>query len=542
MTKKVNRLFRLMPFSGLFLMLLLSNMAQSQNCTLQIPASEGTIDGRGNASGVAPGDTICLMPGQKSYLWITHLHGTPAAPIVITNKIGMISITQFYYGIKVDSCSYIKLSGKGVSLFPYGINVHDVNGSGMSIEGLSTDIEVEGIEISNTIYAGIFCKSDPDCEFLSTRDKYTMRNVSFHDNYIHDTGMEGFYIGSSFYTGITLNCNGKDTTLYPHVIRGLKVYNNRLVRTGWDGIQASCADSSCVLYGNEILYDSDLAELNQMSGIIIGEGSVCDCYNNRIIDGKGNGIQVLGLGGNKVYNNLIVNPGRTYLQEYPYMNGFYVGDQETTPGSNFLIAYNTIISPRDFGIDFRNQTTSGNQFINNMLMNYGREVSQGTNISITNNHASPAFDPSQFVDPAIGNYDLKPSSAAVNNAMQVSQLDLKFDILNRTRPYDLINDIGAYECQLVAIPELTESSIQLIVESGLRTHVLIIRYVTTDHGNVKIGMYDLTGRLVEMVVDARLSPGEYVQQVDINALSGGIYIFRMTAGKEYISKKIQLCR
>lgn len=530
----------------LFFLFVNSSGGQSSYCKLLIPASEGTIDGRSNASGIHAGDTICLLPGQKSYLRITHLHGSPEAPIVIINTIGVVAITQFYYGIKIDSCSYIKLSGKGVTVFTYGINIHDIDGAGMSIEGLSTDIEVAGIEISNTFLAGVFCKSDPDCEFNSTRDKYTMRNVSFHDNYIHDTGMEGFYIGSSFYTGFPIQCGGVDTILLPHMIRGLKVFDNILTHTGWDAIQASSTDSGCAIYRNEISYDSESAELNQMSGIIMGEGSVCDCFNNQILNGKGNGIQNLGLGGNIIYNNLILNPGRTYTQQYPYMNGIYVGDQQTTPGTSFLIAYNTIISPRDYGIDFRNMTTSGNRFVNNIVMNYGGGVSQGNNISILNNFTFPVLDATQFVSLSGNNYDLSPNSVAVNAAVTIPQFILDFDIFSRMRPFALLNDIGAYECQdssLIAIEELTISpSIRFTIEPGFRTGFLTLRFTVTTHDCIQIGLYDLTGRLTEMVVGTRLTPGEYEQQVYTGDFASGIYIFRMTAGREYIAKKIQLCR
>ena len=544
---RLKNIILLIPMLGLSILSFHSVTGQTPNCGLLIPPSESNIDGRYNASGVQPGDTICLLPGQKSYLRIVYLHGTPEEPIVVINILGVVEISQFYYGIKIDSCSYIKLSGKGVGSFPYGINVHDIDtGAGMSIEGLSTDIEVEGIEISNTLFAGVFCKSDPDCEFKSTRDKYTMRNVSLHDNYIHDTGMEGFYIGSSFYTGFSTQCGGVDTILLPHLIRGLKIYNNRLTRTGWDGLQVSSSDSACMIYGNEISYDSESAELNQMSGIIMGEGSACDCYNNFILNGKGNGIQVLGLGGNKVYNNLILNAGRTYYQEYPYMNGIYVGDQSTTPGSRFILAYNTIISPKDYGIDFRSMTTTGNLFVNNIVMNYGREVSLGSNISIQNNFTFPILDQTQFVDMSGGNFDLNPNSVAVNTASAVPQWNLGNDILNRTRPFALINDIGAYECHdssLIAIPELLpDPTIRFTIEPACRTDILIIRYMISGHDFVRIGMYDLTGRCTEIVVDSQLNPGEYEQQVDIGGLAGGIYIFRMTAGNEYISKKIHLGR
>ena len=253
----------------IFLLLLIPGIlfSQERGCDLMINPSTGEIDGHGNASNIGPGDTICLKPGLRSYLWIKYLHGTKEHPIVIQNVTGGVDITDFYYGIKIDSCSYIKLSGKGVPSLNYGIRIHDIAGGGLSIENLSTDVEIEGLEIGYTVLAGIFAKSDPNCQFNSTRDKYVLHNLSIHDNYIHHTGMEGFYIGSSFYSGKTINCDGKDTLVYPHVLKGVKVFNNIVEYAGWDGIQVASADSGCFIYNNTVKYDSDSAIYNQMSGI-----------------------------------------------------------------------------------------------------------------------------------------------------------------------------------------------------------------------------------------------------------------------------------
>ncbi|TSA24098.1 MAG: hypothetical protein D4R67_12465 [Bacteroidetes bacterium] len=550
MVHRTQHTIRIVILAGLLVLVFPALFSQTSSCDLQIPITEGFIDGHGNASAIGPGDTVCLLPGFRSYLWIRYLHGTSDAPIVIMNTLGGVSIHQFYYGIKIDSCSHIKLSGKGVSALPYGIHIFDISvGGGLSIEGLSTDVEIEGIEIYNTAFSAVYCKSDPDCSFTSTRDKYVMRNISFHDNYIHDAGNEGFYIGSSFYSGVIDTCNGKDTILLPHMIRGLKIFNNLVTRTGWDGIQASCADSACAIYHNEIWYDSDAAVFNQMSGIIMGEGSICDCYNNWILYGKGNGIQDHGLAGNKTYNNLIVNPGRTFPEEFPYQNGIYVGTQQTLPGNSFLIANNTIISPKDFALDFRNESSSGNRFINNLVMNWGRglvNVEMGSNILVQNNYTDPNFDVSQFVDPGNGNFDLRPTSGAVNAAVPVSPLNLSFDILDRTRPFALVNDIGAYECHdssLIAIPENQSGpSLRLHLLTGYLPDYMVIRYTIPSQDRVQIGLYDISGRLVMMVMDSLIPPGEYEQQFVPDSLAAGTYLVRMTVGHVSISKKFQLIR
>ena len=70
---------------------------------------------------------------------------------MIMNTIGTVDLSDFYYGIKIDSCSHLKFSGKGIPHINYGIRIHDIDGGGLSIEGLSTDIEVEGLEADDAM-------------------------------------------------------------------------------------------------------------------------------------------------------------------------------------------------------------------------------------------------------------------------------------------------------------------------------------------------------------------------------------------------------
>ncbi len=46
------------------------------------------------------------------------------------------------------------------------------------------------------------------------------------------------------------HCN--DTVVLPHILKGVKVYNNVLENTGWDAIQVSSATSDCEIYNNLI--------------------------------------------------------------------------------------------------------------------------------------------------------------------------------------------------------------------------------------------------------------------------------------------------
>ena len=67
-----------------------------------------------------------------------------------------------------------------------------------------------------------------------------MYDLKIHDCYLHHIADEGFYIGSSKYTGQTIyQCD--EIVVLPHIIEGVSIYDNIVENTGWDGIQVSSA-------------------------------------------------------------------------------------------------------------------------------------------------------------------------------------------------------------------------------------------------------------------------------------------------------------
>lgn len=535
-------------------------VGQGIHSRLEILPAVTDIDGHGNASTVAPGDTIVLLPGQKSFLSIRFLHGTAQSPIVIINTQGVIAISGYYFGIRMDSCSHLKLSGRGVSSLNYGIKVYDIAGAGASIEGLTTDIEVEGLEISKTELTGIFAKSDPDCQFNSTRDKFTMRNLLIHDNYIHHTGMEGMYIGNTFFKGKIINCNGKDTLVYPHLLKNVQVYNNRVEHTGWDGIQVASSDSVCNIHDNYVQYDSDSAYWNQMSGIITGGGSVCDCYNNVVKDGKGDGLEFFTIGGQKIYNNLIINAGRTYhpdsLIEYQ-KHGIYIGHDTTIPGSSYTIVYNTIISPKNRGVKFSNLPSRNNLISNNIIINPGALAYDVENayidiaepemdVVVENNFKDKNYQAIKFLDPAQGNFDLERFSPAVNSGYTVEGITMSVDILGRSRPFDSLNDLGAFECHdssMIGVEKLNkkEMALEIIGPNPFSDHLTIGWSVITKT-RVKISLLNINGFPVRELLNEVQRPGVYQVRIRTEELPSGFYFCILETSKESIKKKIILVR
>ncbi|MCK7539518.1 MAG: hypothetical protein MZV63_55755 [Marinilabiliales bacterium] len=88
------------------------------------------------------------------------------------------------------------------------------------------------------------------------------------------------------------------------------------------------------VHDNLVQFDSQSGVSSQMSGILLGGGAQGDCYNNYIQYGKGDGIENLGLGGYKIYNNVIAYAGYNYYpgnQSYPKF-GIYTNDCSAIQG------------------------------------------------------------------------------------------------------------------------------------------------------------------------------------------------------------------
>jgi parallel beta-helix repeat protein len=257
---------------------------------------------------VKAGDTLLFAAGNRNYLLIKNFQGQSGKPIVMMNTGGDVIIdTDNYYGISIQNCRYLKFTGTGDSGITYGFKIKRVaNGAGMGIGELSSDFEIDHVSIENCLIAGLYAKTDPDCSLKSVRGNFTQYNTIIHDNYIANVGNEGMYIGCYSYLGQTYNCNGQNIVLYPSLLDGVKIYNNTVKYAGWDGIQVSSASKNCQIYNNTILSDSQSETDGQMSGILMGGGTKGDCYNNFISQGKGDGIENHGLGGSRIYNNIIV--------------------------------------------------------------------------------------------------------------------------------------------------------------------------------------------------------------------------------------------
>jgi hypothetical protein len=546
--------------------LFILSAALGQKTSLEINSEIFFLDGFDAIyKDVNPGDTLYFLAGNRDYLLIKNFQGAEGNPIVFINSGGEVIIdTEHHFGISIQNCRYIKFTGTGDPMQTYGFQVKRVaNGSGMGIGDKSSDFEIDHISIENCPIGGIYAKTDPDCNLTAVRDKFTQYNTNIHDNYIANAGNEGLYIGSTKYFGQTVNCNGKDTLLLPSLLDGVKVYNNIIKYSGWDGIQVSSASKNCQIYNNTILFDSQDEHASQMSGIIIGGGTKCDCYNNFIANGKGDGIEIHGLGGTRVFNNIIVNAGLDYFPDDfsgPNMKyGIYVSDVSVQNDSSFFILNNDIINPKSDGIRFSSIKSKNNLIASNVIINPGNFdyyetgntrfkgidsyvmlPNSESNILLKNNFFSRNIEDAGFassVQETAFDFELSAGSVLINSADPESEV--AFDFSGQPRPVGQFADIGAWESNVAISNRLDytkpKSQIQLL-ENPVDDY-LTLKVQNELTGSLLFGIYDSNGQIITLIGESDLTINHQVIQVNVSNLSPGLFFFRLIFGNASESGK-----
>lgn len=404
--------------------------------TYTVQPSQWFVDG----ADIDPGTTIYIPAGIRGALLLKNLQGTAAQPIIIVNKGGRVTFLTTViasYALKTQNCRYFKIMGNGDASVKYGF---DVNGGniGMTIDDLSSDFEIAKVEVRNSGFAGIMAKTDPSCDVATQRGNFTMMNISIHNNYIHKTGGEGVYLGNSFYAeGRYLPCGN----VMPHDVVNVKICNNLIDSTGCEGIQVGSAVAGCAVYNNTVKSPglSPFAS-GQNNGIQIGEGTGGKCYSNIIKDAPGNGIIVLGLGDNLVYDNIILNSGA---------NGIFA-DSRYTPGPNFQFINNTIINSAADGIKMNSETIPMNVVINNVIVKSGsgvaiRKISNDVKLTTINNYVGNDIGACGFVNYSADNFHLLASSPLINGGINALLYGVNFDYYGARRSSSGAYDIGATE-------------------------------------------------------------------------------------------------
>lgn len=416
-----------------------------------------------------PGDTVYFNGGDWPYIMLENFQGKKDSLITFINNNGQVRIhNTHYFGFNVKNCDYIKIAGNGDTNHLYGIHISQVTqGGGFGFGSLSNHFELSYTEIEHTLLAGIYAKTDPDNTFKSSRDSFLMEDIYIHHNFIHDVGDEGMYLGSTKYFGQPIPYNGGDTTVLPHLLQNVEVAYNTFHDIGWDAIQlSSAALGKNSIHDNYILRDSERMSFNQMSGIMVGGGTRADVYNNYIQDGKGSGMVIASLGGQRIYNNVIINAGQGFYPQDPMQmqHGIYVGDISMATDSSLFIFNNTIIHPKSDCIRFTSLKSTDNKIANNVLVDPGNyEFYDSLHTSFTKDDAYIMIsDPNiqvdtfanrysqwvnqlGFLNPSKNKFALSAQSTLIDQGSSNPLVSISFDHYNKPRPIGQGIDIGAFE-------------------------------------------------------------------------------------------------
>ena len=482
---------------------------------VQIPTGSSLVVYNFLYVNVGAGDTLLLDANNsignniftRTQLQIKNIAGTVSNPILIKNKTGkIIQITQTNsnstYGITFHGCKNIIVSGKeGNTSFNLRVkNFVNTSSMGITFDRNTKNVELAYCEIGYIGSQGVQYKSPEPYNGSNTiadtsycREYVQLGGLGvgkFHDNYIHHTGSEGIYIGSTAYnqfdgTPININQNFANSLplnssifyfnnswrFIPHFADTILIYNNVTDSTGWDGIQVAMAKYYQV-FNNKVNYYGIKKEYNQMYGIIIGSPCVGETYNNTVNTGSGSAIQCFGVK-NKFYNNLIIRPNLNSKETVWWaINAIYFNDKICTPQTLnrlgmtytqtlFEAIHNTIImNPNDSGRaimfmqNFPGQTYG--KCYNNLAVrdpdpsvinsqNYSLPNAifianpQQSNFSNANNFASTDLQTVGFVDVLTNNYDLNYGCVACRNAQALtlpSTDKVWYDQVNKSRIID----------------------------------------------------------------------------------------------------------
>lgn len=306
------------------LVLLSTALAADCRCDHTLSPPQAFLDG----SDVAPGERICLSAGRYPRLKLKDLRGTAEAPITIENCGGAAEIGSegSRYGMALDGCAHVVVSGGGDPAIRYGIVLDETDGVGLSFTKRSTAFTVSRVEITNSGFAGLVAKTD-------NAEGWVMSDVEIRDSYIHDVAAEGMYIGQ--------------TKSPAHTIEGLSIHHNLIVRTGWDLLQLAHATAGVEVAHNTLLHGGLLGRKRHDNGLQIGDNTTGHYHHNTLIHHHGNALIVLGSGDILIENNHIHSGGE---------RAFFIDNRQHAGTAPVIIARNLILHRGPAFVD-RNEVT-----------------------------------------------------------------------------------------------------------------------------------------------------------------------------------------
>ncbi len=276
------------------------------------------------------GQRVCLQ--DHIFVYLRNLQGESGNPALVSNCGGVSRITDSNKALWVRSSRHVRITGTGHGGHALGLRFQGASNT-VDITAGSSDIEIDHVEVSNVLVdgvpapgAGIAVRTYPACvnqTLQYTRPGFTQYNTVVRDSFVHDTGSEGLYIGTSHHhlpNGFApLDCDG-DGTPEPTPqanLEGVTVARNVLWRIGADGIQIGAAINQAVAEHNVVLDFGLHSSWPHVQGFEINPGSLLQVQHNwvetRFPQLSGAALSIQGAGGSVYINNMFVGMYKAML-------------------------------------------------------------------------------------------------------------------------------------------------------------------------------------------------------------------------------------
>lgn len=531
-----------------------TDVANLPNVTIHDPivatAHPSSNIGNNDSLSLVAGDVVCVDASvpYRFLKWV-NITGDSINPIIIKNVGGQVVIRSLIasYGWKFKNSQYFKVLGNGDPNHKYGFKVTTHYNSYIQMTNKTTDFEIAYVEVAGDYangldslsgFAGIMAKSQPICGDdtnggSTDAGNFEMKNVSIHDNYIHDVAGEGMYIGYGKSQGVQLNSSSGDTCTtinYPHYVRNLYIYNNIIKNVGWDGIQVKNAHYNAQIYNNVIKNYATLGNGNHDEGLFVGDGSEAIIHGNWVEGGnvQSNGMQINAFGNTKIYNNVVLGSG---------FNGLYLNNQSASfanRAGTFEIYNNTIEGGTGSAI-----ITHTPQYVlikNNIGFGYNayHGIRNPTNGTASHNIIERDAADVGFVNYAVGDIRLSAGAAAIDAGVSHSFDQYDFTGTLRT---DMLPDIGAVEYGSalnninVNIVITTPSSNNVIVPPGqavpikatltdVNNEVMVVQYYLNDK---RIGTDSMPNKTEHVIGNQHFKDGTNIFKIKVTLHGGAMF-------------------
>jgi hypothetical protein len=279
-----------------------------------------------------------------------------------------------------------------------------------------------------------------------------------------------------------------------------------------------------------------------MSGIIMGGGSKCDCFNNFISDGKGDGIENHGLGGTKIFNNIIVNAGVSYYPNDPtkMKHGIFISDVSVMKDSSFNILFNDILNAKTDGIRFQSMNSKNNIIASNLIYHTGKYniPSLSDSYVVIPNASSDVTLKDNFFTKNILNarislsdYTILPGSPLIKKA-NANNMGVDFDFRKHLRPIFNLSDIGAMQHDSYIDTIVTSPNILPLLFPNPVNNLVTIRCQTFSSNVVDLQLFNLNGGIILKQSKQINTTGIQEFQIAVDRLSTGVYIYSIQNGSQ----------